>query len=1423
MLFRNLLLVFIICSLTAVHGESLLNVRHYSLEDGLSQNTIQSILQDNDGYIWLATWNGLERFDGYGFKNYKSYPTDSVRLSYNRITHIEKGYGSHIWCQTFGGHTYLFDSDNGQFLNPLSEQGDFVSEKASRIFPLKKGITWVATPEGKLYRIDEKQLRENKHFVAHEESHIALDDIYTIAEDSEGNEWILTRKGTRLYNSPFEASETFRHIRSVDNHTFLATSEGKLFSYASGDGLQECLLPVSTTRIDGLYELREGTLCLVTPRHLILRERNGQYTVIHAPDKTSWHINQLYQSQDGSIWLFDGFERIWRIDPSDNRPRTVDYTHASPKKNRFIHEDAFGCIWIQPYYGDFSYYDKDENVLKPARLIHNNRQETYRAAGLNYLIDSHKNLWLCASEGFDRVTFTPRYYELLGEENESKENVVRGLFIDSRERLWCATKQGTISLYDATNRYIGNLTRQGVVVDNHQAAFGSNAYTIFEDSLHRIWIGSKDDGLFVATPQNDKKYHIRHYRHDNTETYSLSNNSIYDICADNQGRIWIGTYGGGLNLVENPSAQSLRFLHKGNALQTFPSEAMKIRHICPVKDVILVATTGGLLSFDSRFTDPSKSAFHLNRSRQNQASSLSNNDVMYVHQRYCGDLYVVPYSGGISRIASDDLLSDSIEFIHYNKTNGLPSDLAYAITESDDNTLWITFQNGICSYDPNRQTAETYNRFDLSPLAISEVPPVIDKQGGLYVGTAHGTLRLDTKKIGKSDIVPSLVFTQIQIPGTDGRDIIKSIMGDTLVLSPQQRNISLTFAALDYTNPAAIQYAYRIKGRSENWNGLSVNRTVSFAGLPAGEWDLEIRSTNGDGVWCNNNQILHLSVTPTFKETPWAMLLYVCSAVVLALLIAGILFYITNLRRSVSLEQQMTRMKLKFFTDISHELRTPLTLIAAPIETVLQQNDLPADSRNNLRIAQRNAHRMLQLINQILDFRKIQSGKMRLYIATTDLCQVVRGVCESFRPLAGKKHIDYQITLPDGTMTVYTDADKIEKILFNLLSNAFKYTPGGKGIRTVLSRSGANFTLIVEDEGQGIAPEKIGKIFDRFETLGQQGNRPSTGIGLSLVQELVQLLHGEIKVESRPQKGSRFTITLPATASAYRGDTQAELLLDDAPETSFHPEKREEKTSTTGEISILVVEDNAELRHFIKYILQDEYNVATAQNGKEGLDKTLALQPGLIISDIMMPQMDGIEFLDAVKQNPETSHTLFILLSAKSSVDDRIKGLEYGADDYITKPFSPAYLKARVRNLLQKRSEWKDYYLSQAEHPTTPSSGKVDEPQLTRFDDAFMREITRQIEENMQKSDFKIEDLADTQHISRTVFYRKIKSLTGLSPIDLVQEVRIRKSIELLRAGELRVSEIAYRCGFSSPQYFSRVFKEKTGLSPTEYKGGKTD
>ena len=593
--------------------------------------------------------------------------------------------------------------------------------------------------------------------------------------------------------------------------------------------------------------------------------------------------------------------------------------------------------------------------------------------------------------------------------------------------------------------------------------------------------------------------------------------------------------------------------------------------------------------------------------------------------------------------------------------------------------------------------------------------------------------------------------------------------------------------------------------------------------IPAGDYLFQVKSTNADGVWVDNVTSLSIHIAPVFGETIWAILLYTIIAVGIMLVVVYIVIRITNLQRRVDFEQQISNLKLRFFTDISHELRTPLTLITSPIDEVISNEKLSDVGMENMQVAKRNADRMLRLINQILDFRKIQNDKMKVLVEQVDVIPLILKIYGNFVPMAHTHRIDFRLICPLDTFVMYTDVDKLEKILFNLLSNAFKYTPDEKSIFLSVTCEKQILCLQVKDEGRGINAQKLNRLFTRFDTLDEANPNMSTGIGLSLVKELLNLLHGTVRVDSKLGEGSSFFVRLPGSRDTFDADANAEFILADGENSGSKTvvpdnliEEEEDK-----ETRILIIEDNEELRHFICGVLAREYVVFEAGNGRQGLEMTLSELPDIVISDIMMPEMDGIEYLKQVKGNSDICHIPIILLSAKSSLNDQIQGLEYGADEYITKPFSPAYLKARVDSLLKQRQMLYDYYTSKMREEKDASFMEQlapSTPQVTHFDDDFICNILQSVEENIQNSEFRIDDLAEAMSMSRTVFYRKVKSLMGVSPVDFVKTMRIKRAVQLLEQDELTVSEVGYMSGFTTPQYFSRVFKEAMGCTPKEYK-----
>ena len=1418
-----LIILYLVCPFV-LSAQSLMHVRYYSAKDGLSQNTVADFLQDDKGYIWMATWNGLEKFDGYTFQNYKSYLTDDTRLEYNRIQQIIKSQKGNIWCITYNNLLYLFDTRTEKFRNVFFGYPHLAGyEEVARIYKQTGGILWFSNKAGELFRIDEERLGEADGIV-----HLPWrscaghgQKIYTVYQDKRGYEWILTEQGTFVYNHPeIQTDVRLRYVKEADKSTYFLTEGGELYTFVPDAGILHIPNPFPMKPVSGLVSIKSGRLLIPDSEKVIVYDtRKKFFEQLYRQEAAldPLHVTGVHYSRKNVIWMLSG-QRVLRYTPADRKVTSFQVNLTGTDTFRHVHEDEFGGIWFMTRSGSFYFYNSVTDGLEPAYRYTTGQKEPYRTEGRAFLRDSHKNLWVSRKYGFDKIYFTNRNYDYI---HTSAEQEVRGVFIDSKKRLWVASKENRLEVYDKQGNYVGNMDSTGKLLQNRNISFGRNVYTFFEDSEHRLWLGTRNHGIVVAT-EYDGKFTLHTFRHDKQDPYALSNDAIYSICRDTRNRIWIGTLGGGINLfsgtLDNP-----RFIHSENLMKGYPGDMChKVRSLCCTrKGVVLAGTTEGLLSFSDDFQKPEDIEFFHNDCED----GLSNNDVMDVLESRDGKIYIAAYSGGICMADVDSLLNTRIRFHYLNMKNGLPSDLPQSMLEDGEGNIWICFENYISKYRADRKGFDTYDSANLhTDLQITEAHPAIDQQGAMYIGTNQGVLRLRLYDLKKSSFVPRIVYAGVDIQNSDGTVSNSVLAADSLVLGKKERNVTIAFSALDYTNSEALQYAYRLKGISDQWGYIGENHSIGFANLPSGDFVLEVKSTNGDGVWCDNITPLYIHIQPRFTETAWAWVLYVLIAIILILTVSGIIVYITNLKRKVTLEQQLTDLKLRFFTDISHELRTPLTLISGSIEEIVERGQLQKSGTENMQVARRNVNRMLRLVNQILDFRKIQGRKMKLSIEQGDVVALCRQVGENFTQLAHERSIHFRLIPETPEIRCYTDMDKLEKILFNLLSNAFKYTADGKSITMAVRMESGCLFVSVRDEGKGMDLRKIDNLFGRFETFGKTDPNRSTGIGLSLVKEFVDLLHGTIQPESIPGQGTVFTVTLPCTYEAYAADSMAEFVLNDEVKFEYPVEvqlsRQEEK-----ERSILIIEDNDELRRFLAMILRDCYHVLEAGDGRQGLEIIGRELPDLIVSDVMMPEMDGIELLAAVKVNRDTSHIPVILLSAKASVDDRVRGLEYGADDYIAKPFNSAYLKARIESLIRQRSSLAAYYLGSSLKDSDKTEKKQPDVKLEQvlesvpsFNNTFIQEVIRLVDENLQNPDFKIDDLAETMNMSRAVFYRKIKTFTGASPIDLVKEMRLKRALELLDADTYSLSEVAYQSGFSSPQYFSRVFKEQMQCTPNEYK-----
>ena len=1219
----------------------------------------------------------------------------------------------------------------------------------------------------------------------------------------------------------------FRYVCECAGQFYLVSEANKLYRYRREQGDFEKL---NVSGYQGAIHWMESagrdTLVLQTSHSVTFyacKSRTAATFRMSDIGRAEEKITAMCTDSRHHYWLMLERGEMVRLNPSTLEARLYRLPPSSLsdtdlRSRSLLFSDHNGTLWAIAKYGPLCYYDETTDRFLPYLRDANNPTSFYVPTFQGYLMDRQGNLWLALDMGLARLSFQPHFFTFhLMEKNMD----IRAFLADNKGRLWASSKSGVVRVRQQDGGPVLYLSSSGKLV-TEKCAFGPKVYAMLQTRDGDIWLGTREDGLFRLHPTDDHRFTLHHYTSDSADAYSLSSNRIFDLHEDCRGHLWVGTFGGGLNLVErNPESGSARFIHAGNRLKSFPADVgVRIRCLAETPDGILLAgTTDGLLAFRTSFARPEEIVFHHHRHVSGDDASLNSNHIMDIFQpRGTEQVYCLGFSGGLNLVSPDSLLHSRTTFHHYTVQDGLISNLVHSMAEDGRGHYWVTTENGLSCLDPLTGQSVNYpcDRFRAGLRFAETVPLVMGDT--LFLGTNLGVLELDLSKLPHDAYVPPVLLTEMRVQGNPLTGDVNRMISPTL--SPSQRNISFRFSAVDFVSPSTIQYAYRLRGLDDTWNKVENARSASYMNLPAGEYTLEIRSTNNNGVWMDNVRSLRLIVEPKFSETAWALVLYAGLFLLLVGTVCYVLFYIYRLRHRIDTEQQLADIKLRFFTDISHELRTPLTLISAPVDEILQSRTLSEQDRKHLSLVHVNIRRMLRMMNQILDFRRLQNHKMKLVLEEADLVALLRQVTAHFQAVAGEKHMDFSLSTPVEKLPMWLDVDKVEKVFFNLLSNAFKYTPAEKTVTVEVELADTEVRVSVADKGIGIDEQHRKTLFQRFETFGHSDMmHPSSGIGLSLVKELVDLHHGHIDVESRLGEGSRFTVTLPLNRTVYEHDRQTEFILNDGL-LSASP-VREEAVPETGDErpTLLVVEDNDELRSFLREILSGTYHVLEASDGKQGLELAAEHVPDLIVTDVMMPVMDGLEMVRHVKADRRICHIPIVVLSAKSSLDDRIEGLEHGIDDYLAKPFSSAYLKTRIASLLRQRRELQELYMARLQ--TSPTKEPVpevpDSPRLEPYDAQFMKQVTDCVEQNMTNPDFEIEQLAEHLNVCRTVFYRKLKSITGLTPVAFVGDFCFLRTIRFLFF-VLSFSQVAYMTGFKSPKYFSTVFKNATGCTPSEYR-----
>ena len=1479
---------------------------HYSTEDGLSQNTVMSMLQDHKDNLWFATWDGINRFDGYNFKTYKARQGNYISLTNNRADRMYEDRYGFLWLLTYDNRVHRFDPKTETFeqVPAAGEEGSTYNIHAIQVLP--DGTVWLLTEHDGAIRVvtlPQKNYTTKSDIYSTKSGLFPADHFYQVYQDKAGNHWLLTDNGLGMIRPGEQQpvnyfvetkgkqdgmNQAFYAVRECEDDICFASDRGRIWCYQKQGGEFRLLELPTKARITSIHTVSNGNTVVTTDSDgfflcNLKTNKHTHYSPVTCKELSAQPILSAYVDRTSEVW-FEQEEPgvVVHFNPATGVVRReqmrVEYSNADRSRPAFhIHEDVHGHIWVHPYGGGFSYFDRDRNCLVPF----------YDDLGSNNWLFSNKihaafsdkqgNLWLCThSKGLEKVTFRNVPFSMLTpvpHEYESLSNEVRSVCEDKQGNLWVGLKDGMIRLYDSNRKFIGHLTGNGTISMTGTPMEGT-AYFIMQDSKGIIWIATKGNGLVRAEQisPTSMSYKLTRYQHDSNDMYSLSDNNVYCVYEDHHGRIWAATFAGGINYISQGEHGETVFINHRNNLKGYPIDVCyKARFITSDNNGRLwVGTTTGAVAFDENFKKPEDIQFHHFSRVPNDTKSLSNNDVHWIIATQQKELYLATFGGGLNKLISISENGHG-EFKSYSVLDGLSSDVLLSIREDHKQNLWISTENGICKFVPSGERFENYDERSISfRVRFSEAASTLTSGGDMLFGTSNGLFMFTPDSIRKSSYVPPVVFSKLMVANEDvipgEKSILKVDLDDTqeLVLSHDENIFSVQYAALDYTNPQNIQYAYILDGFEKQWTFADRQRSVTYTNLPKGDYIFRVRSTNSDGVWVDNERILNITILPSFWETPLAYVLYVCFVLLIIFVAVYILFTIYRLKHEVSVEQQISDIKLRFFTNISHELRTPLTLIAGPVEQVLKNDKLPADAREQLVVVERNTNRMLRLVNQILDFRKIQNKKMKMQVQQLNVVAFVRKIMDNFESVAEEHNIDFLFQTEKEALNLWVDADKFEKIVFNLLSNAFKYTPNGKMITVFIREDEGTVSVGVQDQGIGIAENKRKSLFVRFENLVDKNifNQASSGIGLSLVKELVEMHKATISVDSRLGEGSCFRVDFLKGKEHYNSSVefiledsaaplsmerivdiansslQTEAAIVDAPGLEVSAAKEEAEESSSKEL-MLLVEDNQELRSFLRSIFASTYRVVEASDGMEGWSKALKYLPDIIISDVMMPEKDGIEMTRELRADMTTSHIPIILLTAKTTIESKLEGLEYGADDYITKPFSATYLQARVENLLMQRKKLQNFYrdsltyvtvsetpLAQGEalvghESTEPDSVAAEEPvmpEMSPNDRKFMDKLVDLMEQNMDNGELVVDDLVRELAVSRSVFFKKLKTLTGLAPIEFIKEIRIKRAAQLIETGEFNMTQISYMVGINDPRYFSKCFKAQVGMTPTEYR-----
>ena len=1367
---------------------------HITNSDGLMHNSIRFSFQDSRGYMWFGTNNGLYKYNGYEFKIYNNELGNKYSLIGNRITSISEDSSGKVWIGTNKGLcTYNRDSDS--FVRDLynSEISSYFNfhNFINTIFIDTLDNIWLGTPQG-LYNLKKssKGFKLSVFKTSNQVDGLASNYISCITQYKEGL-LIGTPKG--LNKLEFSDDDQVK-ITRIKNNVIGSVNIKSLFVDSD--------LSIWVGTLNGLHKIETS-----------IENTFNVYTNYLAEIENSFannSINTIHQVDSSTIWIGTLNSGIFELNKDENvvkiykqNPRNIYNLKSNDINNIF--KDDFGVVWVSTNRGGVSKLNLNKNK-----------------------IDHFKN------NDFNS--------------NSLSGNLINTIFEDSNQNVWIGTFKTGLNL-------LMNNSKEKEFIHFNKADVGSNnIHAICEDNYGNIWLGSKSDGITQVQVQKGKISKTARFTKENTNNALMVNN-VTIMYKDKRGDIWMGggPNSGLIRLTPNKEFGKLPQITQFQKLKE-NTNSLTSNYVFSIyedsQNVLWVGLNGsGLVKI---IRDENNNPIHYTRimGREEYPSGLNNNQIFAIHEDNYQNIWIATFGGGLNKILKEEINKKLPKIIKYKQENGLPSNEIYGILEDKNQNLWISSNSGISKYDIENKTFTNLGLKDgLQALNFRKGAYFKGRNGMMYFGGINGFNSFNPNSFVKNEVPPKVELTGFKLFNNEvgvgekilGKAVLNKNISETneIVLKHGHNSFSFEFSAMHYASPNQNNYMYMLDGFDKDWISTSSKRRfVTYANLDSKDYVFKVIASNSDNVWNSNARELKLKVLPALWKTWWAYTILILFTIFLMWLFRRNILVRAEYRNSLKIEKLeknkikvLNKMKLEFFTNISHEFKTPLTLILGPLQNLLKMEIVDSKLKESLLIMDRNANYLFRLINQLMDFRKAETNQLKVITSKGNLVDFCEEVVLSFNVLANEKHLNLSFESSESELIVYFDWDKMDKILNNLISNSIKYTPDSGNVKVSLSfinngiskRSNvldvrSEIEIIVEDTGVGIPKNQISKVFKRFYQVedSNKSNSFGSGVGLALTKKLIDLLQGHIKVKSNHNEGSQFTVRFPVITSKNDLMREAEISSEEVIFSESGLVINENIHKEIGDSiktlpSLLIVEDNPDMQTFLKSSLEGSYKILQAYDGIQGLKIALKNIPNIIISDVMMPNMDGIQFCNEIKQNEITNHIPFILLSARASIDHKIEGLKVGADVYIPKPFDMRLLKIKTQKLLEEREFLIEKFASKG---ITLDSQKIG---INHTEKAFLEKAEKVIEDNLTNSEFGVEDLGRALSFSRMQLYRKFKSVRGLSANEFIREYRIKKAALLLRETDLNVSEILYTIGFTNRSYFSKCFKKTFDMSPKEY------